>query len=178
MGLPAARFFVIVLLLFTVAETSLGRTVRSYWNRACTSTQFRCRNNKCINSSALCDGYNDCLDGSDEQNCHECRPDEFRCSNGDCVSQYARCDGRSDCRDRSDEYNCNVTTCSSDQFRCQDGSCISIDRRCNMNIDCRNGEDETQCGEYASLFLSDQNEKKKKKKRRKEQIGKEISVLL
>lgn len=36
----------------------------------CTENEFRCWNNlECIRKRFVCDGRNDCLDGSDEKNC-------------------------------------------------------------------------------------------------------------
>ena len=37
----------------------------------CPSTNFKCRNGLCIDTSYVCDGYNDCRDNSDENNCCE-----------------------------------------------------------------------------------------------------------
>lgn len=153
-----SSFAIIIVYLLVLTSSNYAQERRGYYgirNRACTSREFRCRNEECIDASKRCDGVPDCRDVSDEYGCPRCREDEFECASGTCVSKMARCDGHNDCDDRSDEYNCTVTTCSSDQFRCLDGICLSIDKRCNGVADCRNGEDEIQCGEcHQSLFLT------------------------
>ena len=35
----------------------------------CIDYKFRCENHKCIYFARLCDGYDNCGDGSDEKNC-------------------------------------------------------------------------------------------------------------
>lgn len=37
----------------------------------CEANQFQCLNSKCLDPSAVCNGYEDCLTGEDEQNCCE-----------------------------------------------------------------------------------------------------------
>lgn len=37
----------------------------------CEANQFQCLNSKCLDPSAVCNGYDDCLTGEDEQNCCE-----------------------------------------------------------------------------------------------------------
>jgi len=45
-------------------------SVRMFVCLACADDQFQCvMSGRCINESSVCDGYNDCGDLSDEQNC-------------------------------------------------------------------------------------------------------------
>ena len=49
------------------------------WN--CTSAQYQCHNKLCVSELWVCDGDNDCGDGSDEAHCdkhRECKDGEFR----------------------------------------------------------------------------------------------------
>ena len=53
------------------------------------SSEYRCRNDFCIDRKYLCDGDDDCVDGDDELSCNTrtCQPNEFRCSNGKCIME-------------------------------------------------------------------------------------------
>jgi len=60
----------------------------------------------------VCDGRQDCPDGSDEE-CKDtmtCPQQAFRCGvTGGCVSRAGMCDGTRDCPDGEDELHCNAT---------------------------------------------------------------------
>ncbi|XP_061196173.1 dorsal-ventral patterning tolloid-like protein 1 [Saccostrea echinata] len=91
---------------------------------SCGGQDFQCQNHKCVDYSWVCDGDNDCGDGSDERTCTTtttpisgsgtahpissgvCQTDEFSCPDHTCIPQIWRCDGDNDCGDNSDERNC------------------------------------------------------------------------
>ncbi|XP_026667400.1 basement membrane-specific heparan sulfate proteoglycan core protein-like [Ceratina calcarata] len=147
MGLPATgRFLVVLLLVFALAESTLGQRQRrpNRRNRACTASQFKCRNGQCIDSSAHCDGREDCVDGTDEHNClTTCSGDQFRCMDGTCISIDKRCNQNIDCRNGEDENQCG---CGEAEFRCADGGCIGYELQCNGVEECSDGSDERDCG--------------------------------
>ena len=73
----------------------------------CKSDEYMCNNGQCIPSHWKCDGHNDCIDYSDEDDCIQiCNNQEFQCPDGICIPNSFLCDGQHDCFGGIDELNC------------------------------------------------------------------------
>ncbi|EYB93681.1 hypothetical protein Y032_0180g824 [Ancylostoma ceylanicum] len=131
----------------------------------CTSDEFLCRLTgtsfrTCLSTVHQCDGFTDCVGGSDENRTecgrpNRCRETSFRCRSGQCIPKGWICNGLEDCTDGSDEDKQMCSTksseCALDEVACVKGertTCISQEIICNQSHDCENLRyfAETMCG--------------------------------
>ena len=99
----------------------------------------------------LCDGDNDCLDGSDEDARHQCdtrkcdEDREFTCTankawgRAQCIPKRFICDNEPDCVDGADEDTVKLgcpapEPCESGQFRCKNNRCIPSTFLCDSKF--------------------------------------------
>ena len=124
----------------------------------CSVQQFTCPDGTCISYLSVCDGKEDCLNGTDEAN-DTCLHMTFQCNSGQIIPLSRYCDYVQDCVDNSDE-KCVYPKCQHHEFQCANQECVALRSRCNYIKDCRDGSDESpttcnwrsNCNEYGGFL--------------------------
>lgn len=143
----------------------------TYGCRDDTNSSLACRNfdcpngytscvsdGKCVANDLLCNGEQNCNDGSDEAS-HHCSgpmvcsdPTYAPCPNARrCINKRYFCDSDNDCGDNSDEDEsfCRTRPCQPDEVKCNNGQCLDRDSFCQSRYSCRDGSlstDSELCG--------------------------------
>ncbi|CAF4552339.1 unnamed protein product, partial [Rotaria magnacalcarata] len=118
-----------VLCEYQFSQSSFEATILSQYNQklkyplgsqlfgitTCYETSFPCDYGKaCLDWRNICDGTQNCVDGTDEDYCehlllNECNSErEYRCRNGMCIDEEYFLDGDIDCQDQSDEQRHSI----------------------------------------------------------------------
>ncbi|XP_072039665.1 lutropin-choriogonadotropic hormone receptor-like [Amphiura filiformis] len=87
----------------------------------CNETEFDCGEGFCLDADAKCDGFQDCPNQQEENNCaYVTCPTSYLCEDSDtsnvsmCVALSQVCDGTMDCPQGDDEIRCDIKRCPDD----------------------------------------------------------------
>nr|XP_025041567.1 low-density lipoprotein receptor-related protein 2-like [Pelodiscus sinensis] len=132
-------------LLLLALAAGCCRSLPDPGGRNCSALHQAACGERCVPFLWLCNGEQECPDGTDEHCEAACRGDvdAWQCDNGRCISSSWLCDGTSDCRDGSDERNC---VCEEKKIPCRGNTqCIDPWEVCDLHEDCEDGSDEANC---------------------------------
>ncbi|NXE18626.1 LRP2 protein, partial [Ardeotis kori] len=107
----------------------------------------------CIPIPWLCDGEQQCPNGTDEQCGCECCSVPSVCGakkvqcpgTHHCIPHWELCDRHQDCEDGWDEEGCPQQPCLPGQWQCRNRVCIMAEWKCNGIDDCGDSSDEDVC---------------------------------
>jgi hypothetical protein len=83
-----------------------------------------------VSNDDVCNGVDDCGDGSDETNCttHGCKSDQLKCADKQqCIDMSDVCNGVVKCNDMSDEKDCHIKRCPFGVKKCGNGTRLGVD---------------------------------------------------
>uniref|UniRef100_A0A8C5DJ53 Low density lipoprotein receptor-related protein 12 n=1 Tax=Gouania willdenowi TaxID=441366 RepID=A0A8C5DJ53_GOUWI len=99
----------------------------------------------CFSEQQRCDGFWNCPNGSDEQNCSWCEHNEFPCSrNGACYPPSDRCNYQNRCPNGSRREELFLF-CQPGNFHCKNNRCVFESWVCDAQDDCGDASDEESC---------------------------------
>nr|XP_035929566.1 low-density lipoprotein receptor-related protein 1-like isoform X4 [Halichoerus grypus] len=114
----------------------------------CNMTRQAACGERCIPVTWLCNGRQECPDGTDEQ-CEvsmACPGQKVQCpGHSQCREAWELCDVPGDCGDGLDEARCSPSRCLAGQWQCRNKLCIADSWRCNGVNDCGDSSDEDAC---------------------------------
>ncbi len=155
----------------SVGSLTVSRTVKVNVSTVCRYGDYQCSDGTCILTYQQCDGFWDCIDGKEEENCDMCKHISgssdttfcrnqcqspmcsctqyyYQCLHGGCIPGSKLCDRIRDCTDGSDEDSCSYKSFSQssidadEHFICGTGDRIRLDYIDDYNNDCANADDE------------------------------------